>query len=198
LTIPIFPAKDPDSGQMERVLSLDSLAAAHDAGRAFMWARLREVGGQEGVDDLCKELDIDPDDIIYPPDMQHAEPSQPISLGDNCTAGGAVSAVNPDAVGMNNSSVADSPDPGIGSGAAGESSAQSQVAGVGNWGWLEGWKWPWVSGGAGPDTRGEAASGSGDVSAEAERQENMERARCVAMHGGRRVASTASRQTRRG
>eukprot|EP00291_Cryptomonas_curvata_P023219 CAMPEP_0172160698 /NCGR_PEP_ID=MMETSP1050-20130122/5705_1 /TAXON_ID=233186 /ORGANISM="Cryptomonas curvata, Strain CCAP979/52" /LENGTH=243 /DNA_ID=CAMNT_0012830495 /DNA_START=247 /DNA_END=975 /DNA_ORIENTATION=+ len=58
--------KDEESGEMVRVLCMDSLAAAHRAAKARIWARLREAGGDEAVADLCEELDLDPAQITYP------------------------------------------------------------------------------------------------------------------------------------
>ena len=50
---------------MERVLSIESLAAAHEAGKALIWARLLEVGGEEAVAEFCEELDLDPEEITH-------------------------------------------------------------------------------------------------------------------------------------
>ena len=185
----VVPAKDPDSGKFERALSLESLAAAHDAGRAFMWARLRDVGGKEGVLELCEELDIDPNDIVYPPEMQQAKPTDQISpvsgeADTNSSKRGEVPAMTSEEASRDTSSIAEARGASTELGAGIASSAQSQVGNAGSWGWLESFKWPWSSGGQGTDTRGDKSSGSEDVSAEVERQENAERARYAASNDG--------------
>ena len=177
-----FSAIDPDSGQMERVLSIESLAAAHEAGKALIWARLLEVGGEEAVAEFCEELDLDPEEIIYPKDIPQNESSssnQPDECGseNRTTISGALTQSESELelqigdVTRNGNRSQSDVDP----------ATQSEQSGGGSGGWMQGWKWPWEKqrelGGQAGSSRLVAGAEANGLSAEVERQENAERAR---------------------
>ena len=140
---------------MVRLLSLESLAAAHQAGQARMWARLRQEAGEEGVAELCEELDLDPARVAYPPDVVWLTDAPPAGAPEE--GGDAQDALD----------AAEG-----GAGATPGGSKEGATEGGSGWpdAWLPGWTLPWQA----PSQPVKSADAA---AAQMERRKNEERAR---------------------
>jgi hypothetical protein len=188
--------KDEESGDMVKVLCMDSLAAAHRAAKARMWARLKEEGGDDAVAELCEELGLDPAGITFPPEQPGSgEGSAESALGKSDSDGGGDDAKNaggptgaPDAREPSYAQAASIPADVVEGararagaerlGSGDDESRESLPGGPAQlrrgadkggswmWAWGRGVRWPWEAAAAG----GEPSAAAGARAAELQRQ----------------------------